>query len=86
MPPLVRRTPVRRDEPPPARDLAEAALLAAWHSRARGSTTVPVDWTRRKYVRKPRGAAPGLVTVERTRTVFVRPDAGAERRLRAHAG
>lgn len=72
----------REPTAPPARDLEEAALLAAWHSKARGSTIVPVDWTRRKYVRKPRGAAAGLVTLERARTLFVRPDGDVERRLR----
>lgn len=72
----------QRPEPPPARDLEEAALLAAWHSKARGSALVPVDWTRRKYVRKPRGAAPGLVIVQRAATVMVRPDADVERKLR----
>ncbi|HEX6536333.1 MAG TPA: NFACT RNA binding domain-containing protein [Gemmatimonadaceae bacterium] len=71
-----------RAETPPARDLEEAALLAAWHSRSRGSTVVPVDWTRRKYVRKPRGGAPGLVLVQRAETVFVRPDPAAIRRLK----
>jgi predicted ribosome quality control (RQC) complex YloA/Tae2 family protein len=76
----------RRPEPPPARDLEEAALLAAWHSRARHSTLVPVDWTRRKYVRKPRGGAPGLVVVQRCQTVMVRPDGEAERRLREGRG
>ncbi len=73
----------QKDEAPPARDLEEAAMLAAWHSRSRGSTVVPVDWTRRKHVRKPRGGAPGLVLVERAETIFVRPSAEAERRLRA---
>jgi predicted ribosome quality control (RQC) complex YloA/Tae2 family protein len=73
----------RREENPPARDIAEAATLAALRSRARTSGTVPVDWTRRKYVRKPRKAPPGLVTLERAQTVFVAPDAGLEERLRA---
>jgi hypothetical protein len=73
----------QRDEAPPARDLEEAAQLAAWHSKARGSTVVPVDWTRKKYVRKPRGGAPGLALVSRARTIFVRPSAEVERRLRA---
>ena len=73
----------QRDDPPPARDLEEAAQLAAWHSKARGSTVVPVDWTRRKWVRKPRGAAPGLVLLDRSKTLFVRPDSEVERRLRA---
>ncbi|MDQ6830860.1 MAG: NFACT RNA binding domain-containing protein [Gemmatimonadota bacterium] len=71
------------DAPPPARDLEEAALLAAWHSRSRGSTVVPVDWTRRRYVRKPRGGAPGLVLLERSETIFARPSADVERALRS---
>jgi predicted ribosome quality control (RQC) complex YloA/Tae2 family protein len=66
---------------PPARDLAEAAGLAAWFSKARTSGVVAVDWTRRKHVRKPRGAPPGQVVPQRVRTVFVEPDAGLERRL-----
>ncbi|MCI0435330.1 MAG: NFACT RNA binding domain-containing protein [Gemmatimonadetes bacterium] len=71
-----------RDANPPASDLREAAVLAALHSRARTSGTVPVDWTRRKYVRKPRKAPPGLVSVERTRTLFVSPSRDFEERLR----
>lgn len=59
---------------PPARDLEEAGTLAALHSKARTSGSVPVVWTLRKYVRKPRGAAPGSVLPDRVRTVFVRPD------------
>ena len=68
---------------PPHRDLAEAAVLAALHSRARTSGMVAVDWTRRKYVRKPRKAPPGLVVPERVKTLFVEPDEAVERRLRA---
>jgi len=67
---------------PPARDLEEAATLAALYSKARTSGTVAVDWTRRRYVRKPRGAPPGRVTLSHARTVFVAPDAGVEERLR----
>jgi hypothetical protein len=66
---------------PPARDLHEAAVLAALHSRARTSGTVPVDWTLRKYVRKPRGAAPGAVVPDRVRTLFVEPDPTLAERL-----
>jgi len=72
----------RGEGSPPAQDLAEAAVLAALHSKARTSSSVPVDWTRRKYVRKPRKAPPGAVLVERARTVFVDPDAELEERLR----
>jgi predicted ribosome quality control (RQC) complex YloA/Tae2 family protein len=68
---------------PPARDLYEAGVLAAVHSRARTSGSVPVDWTRRKYVRKPRGAAPGAVIPERVQTLFVEPDPQLAERLEA---
>jgi len=71
----------RADQNPPEADLAEAALVAAVHSRARGSGIVPVAWTRRKYVRKPRKAAPGAVLPERTQTVFVEPDAERVKRM-----
>jgi hypothetical protein len=71
-----------QDGSPPPADLEDAALLAAWHSRARGSTVVPVDWTRRRYVRKPRGASPGSVVLSRAETVFVRPTAAAVRTIR----
>ena len=73
----------RADQNPPARDIAEAAVLAALHSNARTSGTVAVDWTRRRYVRKPRKAAAGVVVAERVRTVFVEPDRTLEERLRA---
>jgi predicted ribosome quality control (RQC) complex YloA/Tae2 family protein len=70
---------------PPSRDLTEAAVLASLHSRARSSGTVAVDWTRRKYVRKPRKSPPGLVVPDRARTLFVEPDQEIERRLRESA-
>ena len=72
----------RGEGSPAPRDLEEAAILAAVNSKGRTSATVPVDWTRRKYVRKPRGAAPGTVTLEREKTVFVSPDAEVAKRLR----
>lgn len=70
---------------PPSRDLTEAAILAALHSKARTSGTVAVDWTRRKYVRKPRKSPPGLVTFERGKTLFVEPNATLEKRLTPNA-
>jgi len=66
---------------PPRRDLVEAAVLAALNSRARTSATVPVDWTRRKHVRKPRKAAPGAVIPDQVATVFVEPDPDLPARL-----
>jgi predicted ribosome quality control (RQC) complex YloA/Tae2 family protein len=72
----------RKEGSPPRRDLTEAAVLAALHSGARTSATVPVDWTRRKYVRKPRGSAPGTVVLQQSHTLFVEPDPGLPGRLR----
>ncbi len=66
---------------PPARDLEEAAILAALHSKARTSGVVPVDWTLRKHVRKPRGSPPGTVLPDRVRTVMARPDAALLEKL-----
>jgi predicted ribosome quality control (RQC) complex YloA/Tae2 family protein len=51
----------------------EAAAVAAWYSDARGETQADVVWTRRKYVRRKKGAPPGTVTVKRSDTVRVRP-------------
>ncbi|MGI9628456.1 MAG: NFACT RNA binding domain-containing protein [Longimicrobiales bacterium] len=68
-------------ERPPARDLEEAAILAASFSKARGSAHVPVDWTRRKFVRKPKGTRAGSVLLEKAETVFVSPDPELAERL-----
>lgn len=70
-----------RPERPPAADLEEAAVLAANHSLARSSQHVPVDWTRRKWIRKPRGAPPGAVVPDRVQTVFVSPDPSLDIKL-----
>ncbi|MHC4821817.1 MAG: NFACT RNA binding domain-containing protein [Planctomycetota bacterium] len=67
---------------PPARDLEEAAVLAALNSKARTSGSVPVDWTHRKHVRKPRKSAPGSVVPDRVKTLFVEPDPTLPDRLR----
>lgn len=70
-----------RSDNPPARDLLEAASLAAHFSRARSSGSVPVDWTRRKHVRKPRKSPPGRVTPQQVKTVMAEPDAALVERL-----
>lgn len=71
-----------REANPPHSELLEAATLAALHSKARTSKLVPVDYTRRKYVRKPRKSPPGRVVFERGRTLFVETDAEVEERMR----
>ena len=51
--------------------MTEAALLAAYYSRARGSENVAVDYTPRKYVKKPAGAKPGMVIYTTNKTAYV---------------
>lgn len=50
-----------------------AAELAAYYSRSRGEAEVAVDYTRRRQVRRIRGAAPGLVAYAREQTIRVTP-------------
>jgi hypothetical protein len=69
---VVLRMHGRKDNPP--REILEAAAaIAARFSRAKHARTVPVLWTRKRYVRKPRGSAPGLATCTNEKTLFVRP-------------
>lgn len=58
----------------PDTTLYQAALLAAYFSKARQSSSVPVDYTLAKYVSKPSGAKPGYVIYKNQKTVFITPD------------
>ncbi len=51
-----------------------AATLAATHSKAASSASVPVDYTKVKYVKKPAGAKPGMVIYKTNKTVYVTPE------------
>jgi len=62
-----------RNAVPPRTVLERAAAIAAYYSKAKGSHLVPVIVTERKYVRKPKGAAPGAVVVEREDVLLVEP-------------
>lgn len=53
----------------------EAAVAAAYQSKARESSGVPVDYTLVRYVKKPAGAKPGMVVFTNNKTVYVTPDA-----------
>lgn len=58
----------------PGRDtLEQAASIAAYFSKAKGSGLVPVSVTERKYVRKPKGALPGAVVLDREEVLLVEP-------------
>lgn len=50
-----------------------AARLAAFHSKARNSSQVPVDYVPVRFVKKPSGAKPGMVIFTNNRTLYVTP-------------
>ena len=66
---------------PPDRTVEEAAMLAAYYSRGQQSAQVPVDCTQVRYVKKPAGAAPGMVIYTDYETFYVTPDADLADRL-----
>ncbi len=61
-----------RDEIPDS-TLLEAAQIAAYYSKGRESSKVPVDYTLTKYVNKPKGAKPGMVYYDNHKTLYVEP-------------
>ncbi|OON66931.1 NFACT RNA binding domain-containing protein [Hymenobacter sp. CRA2] len=69
----------RPGHPVPAPVIERAAQLAAWYSRRQNDSLCPVTVTPKKYVRKPRGAEPGKVVVEREKVVLVVPSNPYER-------
>ncbi|UMZ73287.1 Rqc2 family fibronectin-binding protein [Natranaerofaba carboxydovora] len=57
----------------PLSTIEEAASIAAYYSKGKNSSNVPVDYTRIKHVRKPKGAKPGMVFYDNYKTLFVDP-------------
>ena len=57
----------------PETAIFEAAAMAAFHSKARESENVPVDYTQVRHVKKPSGAKPGMVIFVDNKTVYVNP-------------
>ena len=53
--------------------LEEAANLAAFYSKGRESSKVPVDYTEVRNIHKPNGAKPGMVIYETNKTIFIEP-------------
>lgn len=60
-------------KPTPRTTLLQAAGLAAYYSAGRADRSVAVDYTERRYVRRIKGAAPGLVTYTQETTIHVEP-------------
>ncbi len=67
------------------RTLFEAAQLAAYHSKGRNGSQVPVDYVPAKFVKKPAGAKPGMVIFTNNKTMFVTPDEELVNSLKANA-
>ena len=73
---------IRAEGEIPQQTMKQAAMLAAWFSKGRGSTQVPVDYTRRKYVKKPSGAAPGRVIYTHQKTAYMSAEESDIRKIR----
>ena len=74
---VVVRNPQRAEIP--HRTVVEAAQLAAHYSQAKRDAKVAVNYTQRKFVAKPKGAAPGLVRISSFKTLLVAPRESGER-------
>ena len=65
---------VLNGSPIPQNDiLLKCAEIAAYHSKAKNSSNVPVDICKVKYVKKPNGAKPGMVIYKNNKTLHVTP-------------
>lgn len=58
----------------PEETLLQAATIAAFHSKAKESSNVPVDYTEIRNVHKPNGSKPGMVIYDKYNTIYVTPD------------
>ncbi|WP_017151215.1 Rqc2 family fibronectin-binding protein [Bacillus bingmayongensis] len=74
---------VIRSLEPTEETLLEAAKLAAYYSKAKDSSSVPVDFTKIRHVKKPSGAKLGFVTYDNQQTLYVTPDADMVMKLKA---
>lgn len=67
------------DKDVPKTTIREAAEIAAYYSKARESSQVPVDFTQIKNVKKPGGARPGMVIYDHYNTIYVTPKEAAKK-------
>lgn len=74
---VVVRNPTRKEIP--HRTIIEAAQLAGKFSQASGDAKVVVHYSERKFLSKPKGAAPGLVRLSRFRSITVEPKESLDR-------
>lgn len=59
---------------PTEQDIDTAVQLAAYFSKARSSSNIPVDCTYRRFVKKPSGSKPGFAIFTNQKTYFTTPD------------
>ncbi|MFD1777835.1 NFACT family protein [Fredinandcohnia salidurans] len=62
-----------RSKQPLPNTILEAATIAAYFSKAKNSSSVPVDYTLVRHVKKPNGSKPGYVIYDNQQTVYVTP-------------
>lgn len=62
-----------KDEKPPKEIIKKTASIAAYYSQARNAKYVPVAYTQKKYVRKPKGANTGSVIISKEEVIMVEP-------------
>ncbi|WP_078430681.1 Rqc2 family fibronectin-binding protein [Alkalihalobacterium alkalinitrilicum] len=71
-----------RHTDPDETTLTEAATVAAFFSKARQSSGVPVDYTKIRHVKKPNGSKPGFVIYDNQTTLYVTPNEDVVLKLR----
>lgn len=69
---VIVQNPGRRPDIP-LQTILEAAQVAAYYSGAKKDSAAAVDYTFKKYVRKPKDPAPGQAIFTNNKTVFVEP-------------
>ncbi|PCF42095.1 Rqc2 family fibronectin-binding protein [Staphylococcus delphini] len=71
------------NDAPSDKTIEEAAMIAAYFSKAGQSGQIPVDYTTIRNVHKPSGSKPGFVTYDNQKTLYATPDYDMIRRLKA---
>lgn len=65
----------------PENTLLEAGNLSAFYSKSKNSSSVPVDYTQVKNVKKPSGAKPGMVIYTTNKTLYITPSESTLKRI-----
>jgi len=71
-----------RSKQPTQETILEAATIAAYFSKAKNSSSVPVDYTLVRHVKKTNGSKPGFVIYDNQQTVYVTPEEDVILKLR----